>query len=338
MKIFVHMKLFCALAAVTVLFAPAAPATRGGASTARASGSASEDDSEKIERRVAVEPTVTVALCVASGDVIVRGWDRREVRASSADAGQLQLKLNEAPNRAEAATAGGRVEVLVSDDEEDNVSSGACGGSADIELDVPRGATVILKVGSGDLDVSDVATAQLRSGDGGIEVRNVTGGLDVVTVSGNIFLKGSGGSVRLRTVGGDIEASEARTTATGDVFSVGTTSGGITLEDIAHTRVDASSTSGDVHMTGSLARGGIYKFKSHSGNVTLELPGDASFNVNARVVMDGEIITDFPIKSQGGPAPLTGFSAGRLTGSVGKGDTEVNLSSFNGTLYLRKKQ
>nr|MBA3713076.1 hypothetical protein [Pyrinomonadaceae bacterium] len=85
------MKLFCALAAVTVLLvAPAASVTLGGAPTARASSSASEDDSEKIERRVAVEPTVTVALCVASGDVIVRGWDRREVRARSADAGQLQ--------------------------------------------------------------------------------------------------------------------------------------------------------------------------------------------------------------------------------------------------------
>ncbi len=332
------MKLFCALAAVTVLLvAPAASVTLGGAPTARASSSASEDDSEKIERRVAVEPTVTVALCVASGDVIVRGWDRREVRARSADAGQLQLKLIESPNRAEAV-AGGRVEVLVSDDEKDNVSAGACGGSAGIELDVPRGANVVLKVGSGDLDVSEVATAHLRSGGGGIEVRNVTGCLDVVTISGNIFLKGSGGPVRLRTVGGDIEASDARTTATGDVFSVSTTSGGITLVDVAHTRVDASSTSGDVHMTGTLARGGVYRFKSHSGNVTLELPGDASFNVNARVVMDGEIITDFPVRSQGGPAPLTGFSAGRLTGSVGQGDAEVNLSSFNGTLYLRKKQ
>ncbi len=39
------------------------------------------DEDFALERRAEAEPKALVSLCLASGDVIVRGWERNEVRA-----------------------------------------------------------------------------------------------------------------------------------------------------------------------------------------------------------------------------------------------------------------
>jgi hypothetical protein len=67
------------------------------------------------------------------------------------------------------------------------------------------------------------------------------------------------------------------------------------------------------------------------------LPADSSFKISARVVADGDIFTDFPVKVSGTPAPPNEESTGRLVGNVGSGEASLSLSSFHGTLRLRKR-
>src|SRR5204863_9387848 len=100
---------------------------------------------------------------------------------------------------------------------------------------------------------------------------------------------------------------------------------------------------------------------------------DSSFSLHAKVLMSGDIVTDFPVKTPaaapapmpampptgGPPAPQNGAGgtpppppdwkkAGKnkpprepqgthLDGTVGAGDAAVTLSSFSGSLYLRKR-
>ncbi len=52
---------------------------------------------------------------------------------------------------------------------------------------------------------------------------------------------------------------------------------------------------GDVRLTGPLAAGGRYGFKTMSGDITLTMPDDSSFHLSAKVSNDGEIISDFPL-------------------------------------------
>jgi hypothetical protein len=52
---------------------------------------------------------------------------------------------------------------------------------------------------------------------------------------------------------------------------------------------------GNVHFAGPLAHGGLYEFHTTSGDVTLSLPSDASFRLNAKVAADKEITSDFPL-------------------------------------------
>lgn len=90
-------------------------------------------------------------------------------------------------------------------------------------------------------------------------------------------------------------------------------------------------------MRGPLARAGRYDVRTTSGDITLMMPGTVSFQLVAKVSEGGEIVTDFPLKYTGGVSSIGLLSAGRMVGTYGKGDATLNLTSFNGTLRLRKQ-
>ncbi|MGB8509231.1 MAG: DUF4097 family beta strand repeat-containing protein, partial [Pyrinomonadaceae bacterium] len=207
-----------------------------------------------------------------------------------------------------------------------------------VELDVPRGATVNLQVRDGDVDVSDVAEARVESLNGDVNLERVSKGVEVSCMSGDVSLSDSAGRVRLRSVSGEVEASNVKTVEPGDDFTAISTSGDVSLDHIAHTQVKGQTIGGSVRMTGPLARGGSYDFTTTSGDVSLTLPPDASFRINARVVASGDIVTDFPVKANVGPAvPGKDSHQSRLIGVVGSGDAYLNLTTFSGTVNLKRQ-
>jgi hypothetical protein len=354
-----------------LMLSPRAAAQSKAQEKAEAQHEASGDNSV-IERLSQAEPSVVVSLCLASGDVVVRGWDRGEVRARAEDAGTLRLLT---PNVQPAP----RVEVLVSEGKDAAPGSGECGSTSGMELMVPRGASVTLQVREGHVEVSDIAEVRVEALSGDVGVRRVSKSVEVSCLNGDISLADSSGPTRLRTISGSVEVLNVHTVSAGDDFEAKSTSGDVTLEGISHTQVTSSAVSGNLIYTGALARGGVYDFKTISGDVTLELPADSSFSLHAKVVVNGDVVTDFPIKTAAGtpaipssnvsasrPAPpavgstaslpdLAGVPAPpngkkvvkvkppgetvqtRLDGMVGTGDAVVNLTSFSGSLHLRKQ-
>ena len=121
-----------------------------------------------------------------------------------------------------------------------------------------------------------------------------------------------------------------------DFLRVKTVSGDIVLDQIGPARVEANTISGEMRLTGRLARGGIYDFSTTTGDVTMLMPPDSSFKVNARVSEHGEIVTEFPLQYRGPGSPSTTLQTGRLLGTYGSGDATINLISFSGSLRLRK--
>ena len=337
---------------------------------------AAEDFS--LERRADAEPKAVVTLCISNGDVVVRGWDRGEVRARVGEAGTLRLLT---PNVRPAP----RVEVLFSEEKEAELGSGDCGSTDTVELMVPRGATVSIRSNNGHVEVADVAEARIKSLSGDVDVRRVSQSVEVSCLSGDVSVTDSSGPVRAATISGEVEARNVRTVAAGDNFEAKSTSGDVTIEGVTHGQVTGSAVSGHVFYTGALARGGSYDFRTISGDVTLELPADSSFNLHARIVISGEIDTDFAVRTvpgapgrgravppgappppappsaSGGPGPGPVVvvmppeapgrvkpgkvkapkeqqqASARLDGTVGGGDAVVNLSSFSGSLRLRRR-
>ncbi len=337
--------------ALTILLALAFPLS----SFAQRRGAARDKDSGAragVERRVNVEPDVAVSLCLMSGDVIVRGWDKNEVQARSDQAGRIELRA------AKTGLPGKGVEVLISDDTEGGSDLlHGCAASSDVELDVPRGATVNIKVLDGDVDISGVAEARVESLSGDVDARSVSRLADLSCLSGDISLSDSKGRARLRSESGFVEASNVSPLAAGDELQARSTSGDVRLERITHANVKGTTTSGNVRLSGPLVSRGLYEFSSHSGDVTLELPPDASFKINARIFFSGDIVTDFPVsvivrpavgglEGTGADMSHTGKAKTKhskelnqtsLVGVVGKGDAELKLTTFSGTVYLKKK-
>jgi DUF4097 and DUF4098 domain-containing protein YvlB len=244
-----------------------------------------------LERRVNTLKNVSVKVCVASGDVVVRGWDRDEVRARMDESGSLRLLT---PNVQPPVS---RVEVLVDEDKEQELQAGDCGSTGRLELMLPRGATLDLQVQDGHIEVADVAGVRIKSLSGDVNVRRVSQSIEISCMSGDISLSDSSGGARLSTMSGSVEARNVRTLAAGDDFEAKSASGDVTLEDIGHAQVNGSTISGNVLYEGKLARGGIYDFRTTSGDVMLELPADSSFRLHAKVVVSGDIVTDFPVKT-----------------------------------------
>ncbi len=292
------------------------------------------EDENKKDVSIVAEPDVVVTLCLASGGIVVRGWDKREVRARASGGEKIAL-----PSSPAAATAGARrVDVLVGDEAARTpAESGWCEGTGSIELDVPRGATVNLQIREGGVEVSQVAEARVESINGDVNLERISKTVEATCLSGDISLADSVGRVHLRTVSGEIEATNVRPLEASDTFSAGSTSGEVTLQRISHTQVKAATVSGSIRMSGALTRGGDYEFRTTNGDLTLTLPPDASFRLSARAVASGEVITDFPVKANAGEPGVKEAHQDRLAGVVGTGDASLNLTTFSGTVQIKRQ-
>ncbi|MBC7911083.1 MAG: DUF4097 family beta strand repeat protein [Pyrinomonadaceae bacterium] len=298
---------------------------------------AEEPPQEQPVRVMAADPGVVITMCLESGNIMVVGGDRREVRVNADDEeAVVTLRRTENPK---ATTPAIRLEVLVSDSpKEAPLRMGECRGTSDIELEVPRGATLYVKTREGDIEISDVAAATAETTSGNVSVRRVAKSVEAMSVSGDVSLEDSNGRIRLRSISGNVEATNAKIVEPNDTLYAKTMSGDVRLEQIAQQRVEAGTITGEVSLTGPLARGGSYDFKTTTGDITLNMPDNVSFQVTAIVSQGGEVITDFPLKYMGGINTPDILSSGKIVGAygTGQGAATLNLSSFSGTLRLRK--
>lgn len=260
---------------------------------ARAASRNDDVRSQKIERTVTADPSVTVSICVMSGSISVRGWDKNEVLARSSDAAQIELRQKDGAAQSGKAM---KVEVFVVDKSYEQRIKNNCQAYSDLEVFVPRPASVHVQTRDGDISIADIAVAVAGTQNGDISIERVSRAVEVGSVGGSVFIKDSTGRARLTTVGGGIEVFNLRPSGAADAFAAVSVSGDLNLEGVSHSQFNARTVTGNVHLTGPLAIGGRYGFKTMSGDITLNLPGDSSFSLNAKVSNDGEIISDFPLK------------------------------------------
>jgi hypothetical protein len=285
------------------------------------------------EQTIAADQNVIVSLSVLSGSITVHGSDRRDVHVQTNDDKRIELRRKDGTGGNAPAT---RLQVLFYDPDEGGQAE-ECGGSTDVKMEVPRGATVILKTQEGDIDVSDIAEARASTSNGDVSLRRVTRAVEANSNSGDVILRDAGGHVRLNSISGSVEAVNVSAIDEGDFVQAKTVSGDVTLEKIGPSRVEARTISGELNLTGALAPGGHYDFNTTSGDITLTLPESASFKLDAQVFTSGEISTGFPLKQTGKAAPFAQLAAGHLIGIYGSGDATINLISYSGTLRLIKK-
>ena len=334
--------------------------------------------SEKIEKSMPVDARASITLCVMSGTLTVRGWDKNEMRARSTDVDQIEFRrIDKAKDPSVPAT---RVDVMVV---VNHGPKGDCQSVADVEMDVPKDATVQVQTRDGDIYISGVAGAYAGSQNGDISIERATKFVEAGVVGGSISLKDSTGRINLSSAGGGVDVHNVRPLSPDDSIDVGTVSGDIQIDHVTNQKLAAKTVNGTITMIGPLAKTGQYGFTTMGGDVILNMPRDASFTLHARVSERGDIVSDFPLKylpesppppapkpdpapkaspksstappSPRTPAPTAGASKSgpvispivvvkpvivnpfrRFTAVCGNGDAVISLSSFGGTLHLKK--
>lgn len=250
---------------------------------------------QKIERSMAVSPQLIVTLCVESGRLTVRGWDKNEIRVRSTNAGYVELRrLDKAAK--DTSVPASRIDVMVLESASQIDQKVDCQAQADVDMDVPAGATVQVQTRDGDISISGVAAAYAGSQNGNIAIERATKLVEAGSVGGSISLRDSSGRVNLSSAGGIVEVVNVKPADSDDTFEVGTVSGDIQLNRVTNPKVMAKTVNGNVTMIGPLVRSGHYAFNNMTGDVVLALPHDASFQLLAKVSERRDIVSDFVLK------------------------------------------
>ena len=333
----------------------------------------SKQPGEKIERSLPVDSQATVTLCVASGALKVRGWDKSEIRVRSLGAEQVEFRRIDKTK--DTAKPAGRVDVMILNRAGLTNPRLDCQAFADVDMEVPLGATVQVQTRDGDITIAGVAGAYAGSQSGDITIERVTKLVEAGSVGGSILLKDSSGRINLSSAGGSIDVINVRSATTEDIFEVGTVSGDIQLDRVSIPKVTAKTVNGTVTMTGPLAKSGWYGFTNITGDIVLAMPADASFQLQAKVSEKHDIVSDFkltyvndppqpPMPRQPTPAPMAApkpavkkplpkngpviapiviarqaqpaFVPKRVNAICGTGDATISVNSFGGTVRLKK--
>ncbi len=186
---------------------------------------------------------------------------------------------------------------------------------------VPADTRIDADTGSGSISVTDItAPVEVGSGSGSLRIENIGGPVRAKAGSGSIRADKVAGEFRGSTGSGSIHLLQ---TAPGDV-KVSTGSGSIQLSGIDGS-LKASAGSGRIKVDGQ--QRGDWELGTGSGSVTVRLPADAAFDLDAES-HSGGINIDHPVTVRGK------ISKRHLRGEVRGGGPLLEIDTGSGGIRI----
>lgn len=300
------LSMLMAVVAFTTAVTREAGAQRRRVSTANQSGYAS-----RVDTTFAFNRSGSVNLTAHSGDIIVNGWAREEihVRASSDDD---NIRLTASSSRVTVDVAGNHR-----------------GGDTRFEVTVPYGVRVTTSSQSGDITVHGTrGQLEVHSNSGDVDIEDVTTRLDVNSLSGDVIGRGIAGDVAISALSGEVRLTDVR----GSV-DVGSVSGDIGLRGVAAKIVRAKTTSGGILFDGTIDPAGRYELTTHSGDVKLRVPRDASAQLTV-ATWNGTFDSDFPVTLKPGDQRISVSRSKRYVFEIGGGGARISAETFSGDITI----
>ena len=227
-------------------------------------------------------------------DVDKRGSGNSQ-EAAQADLKNVSVKMTQ---------TGDTINVVASRTDK-RVDIGNSGASASIRA--PIGTVLELHTGNGKVVLAGpVGDVVATTSNGSIKVKGAAGQLNLTTSNGGITINGGAGQLVLETSNGGIDVTSDTVT------------------------VLARNSNGSITFKGSLAAGN-QSFRTDNASITLNLPANTSFSVNADT-SNGKIRSDFKVTS-------SNLSETLLQGTVGENpQTSIMLHSSNGNIDIKKSK
>jgi DUF4097 and DUF4098 domain-containing protein YvlB len=267
----------------------------------------------KTDQTIDVTKGTRLVLTNNAGEVVVRSWERDQVRIQASHTGREQV---------DAQTTDMTLRVRAR-------SQRGPSGLVDYQVTVPRWMAVNL---SGTYLEATIEGTQAE--------------VTVETVHGNAKVVGGGGAVSLRSVEGIITVDKASgrvqattvnegiriSNVTGEITAE-TTNGDIVVENAQSSNLEASTVNGDVTFNGTIRDNGSYRLTTHGGDIRIGLGGAKNATVFVRT-FQGDFSADFPIQLPEGQSNRGGSK--RFNFTLGTGSARIEAQSFNGDIVLAR--
>jgi len=277
----------------------------------------------RVDQRWPLDPGGSVRIVSPFGRIRVLGWDVDSVAVSG--------RLDAGAGRFYATGDAGARKLGV-----DIAADARNAGRAELEVRVPRRATVWVRSTAADIDVVGMdGTLDLSTVGGGVHVVGTPQDVTAETMDGRVEIAGGTGRARVKTVSGDILLRGASqdlgaSTLSGRIVvrAAGWQRGGTGVQ-----RGKFESVTGDVRFEGELGRGGVVEVESQSGTIDVRVPASA--------------VADFDVLTIGGtitnhlgdphPKPRAAGTGQELRFSTGAGGAQVTVRNFKGAIVLGPK-
>lgn len=288
------------------------------------------EEQTSAEKSIAVDAAVNISLCVSEGNLKINGWERNEIRAFVNNGSETGFKVLEKSKQSNKAVW---VKVLGFDPTKSKETNpDECLSGEEIEIDVPRSATVkVIGQASGTM-IESVGKVSVEIVGGDIFLRNIDRGIDAKTYEGDVTVGKSGGAMTLISTTGNIVAFDVAPSGIGDIFKAKTSSGAITLQSIEHRQMEIGSNSGSMKFVGEFLSGGQYTFGTSNGSILLAIPQNSSCKINASFGF-GAFDSELPLLNVVKNATSKAQS---LSASMGSGDATLNLTTYSGAIRIKK--
>src|SRR6266478_2646133 len=214
-----------------------------------------------------------------------------------------------------------------------------------IELDTISGA-LTAETSNGKVSVRDArGSVELKSSFGAIEASNIPKGIRAVTgnggvtltdIGGDTYAKTSFGSVLAERINGNLTVENTNGSVTarnvkGDAI-VHTSFAGVTLESIGG-RISVDNQNGAISATAMRAASGCrdISLKTSFSAIRVRIPEGVGYNLTARTSF-GRISSELPVTSTGS------IGGDSLSGTIGSGGCQLQLTDSNGSIEIAKAQ
>jgi hypothetical protein len=279
-----------------------------------------------FQRSLSANGNVALDVCTNSGNIHIYGVDGNEIHISGKVHsswhifGSSKVEIEQIAAHPPIQQTGNAIHVGNGD---------TCGGhifhssiGIDYEISVPKDATVVANIGSGDIHVETVGGfVHAETGSGDIRAKGVGSDSRLGTGSGSIDVQAALGTLQAQTGSGDISIRDSRLTDA----SLKTGSGSITAGDVRGA-LKADTGSGSLTICGFPTSN--WKLETGSGAIHFQADPNAKFTLDAKSGSGG-INSKLPISVSGH------IDRGVLRGPVNGGGPVVKMVTGSGEIDLQ---
>ena len=258
---------------------------------------------DHFERHFKVDAGPVVTIHNPTGVVSVKAWTKSEVMVTAEhSSANIEVDAEQIGNRIDVSTW------QLSD------SVSPADWRADYEIRVPEDAEL-----------------QIHDDSGGVNVNNVLGDMNVETVAADVDLEDAAGYLTVKTVCGAFQCERCA-----GRIEASSISGTFKLIDMHSLYVRARTSNGNIYFGGEFLPNGTYSLNNYSGVIEVRFsPGD-SFDLSA-TSLKGKVNNEAKLTQHDHYRHVSPKFGNALFGSFNTGRAKVDLTSFDGTINILKR-